>query len=74
MKTFLSDLQRYTTQIVLKFKNCKTCVLNIYFTKSQHVATLSLMPVGNHQATDSKKNKFTIIVLESDPNNLCKIS
>ena len=23
------------------------------------------MPVGNHQATDSKNNKFTIIVLES---------
>ena len=30
MKTFLSDLQKYNTiQIVLKFKNCKTCVLNI---------------------------------------------
>ena len=26
------------------------------------------MPLSNHQATDSKKNKFTIIVLESvDP-------
>ena len=24
------------------------------------------MPMSNHQATDSKKNKFTIIVLESD--------
>ena len=41
----------------------------IYFTKSRHVATLSFMPVSNYQATDSKKNKFTlVIVLESaDP-------
>ena len=32
------------------------------------MATLSFMPVSNHQATDSKINKFTIIVLESaDP-------
>ena len=28
--------------------------------------TLSFMPVSNHQATDSWKNKFTIIVLESN--------
>ena len=35
----------------------------VYFPKSQH-ATLSFIPVSNHQATDSKKNKFTIIVLE----------
>ena len=41
---------------------------NIYFTKSQHVATSSFIPVGNHQATDTKINKLTIIVLESaDP-------
>ena len=41
---------------------------HIYFTKSQYIATLSFTPVGNHQATDSKKNKFTIIVLASaDP-------
>ena len=40
----------------------------IYFTKSQHVATSSFIPVGNHQATDTKINKLTIIVLESaDP-------
>ena len=37
----------------------------IYFTKCQHVATLSFMPLSNHQATDSKKNKFTIIDLAS---------
>ena len=31
-------------------------------------ATSSFMPLGNCQAADSKKNKFTIIVLESaDP-------
>ena len=40
----------------------------MYFTKSQHLANLSFMPLSNHQATDSKKNKFTIIVLASaDP-------
>ena len=39
-----------------------------FFTESQHVATLSFMPVSNHQANDSKINKFTIIVLQSaDP-------
>ena len=42
--------------------------VSIYFTKSQHVATSSFIPVGNHQATDTKINKLTIIVLESaDP-------
>ena len=51
-----------------RFSDLSTSLLHIYFTKSQHVATLSFMPVSNHQATDSKKNKFTIIVLESaDP-------
>ena len=40
----------------------------IYFTKSQHVATSSFIPVGNHQATDTKIIKLTIIVLASaDP-------
>ena len=44
------------------------CLIFIYFTKSQHVATSSFFPVGNHQATDTKINKLTIIVLESaDP-------
>ena len=28
--------------------------IHIYFTKSQHVATLSFIPVGNHQATDTE--------------------
>ena len=30
-----------------------------------YLATLSFMPMSNHQATDTKKNKFTKIVLES---------
>ena len=40
----------------------------IYFTKSFHLATLSFMPLSNHQATDSKKHEFTTIDLASaDP-------
>ena len=40
----------------------------IYFTKSQQVASSSFIAVVNHQATDTKINKLTIIVLESaDP-------
>ena len=37
----------------------------IYFTNNLHIATLSFMHLGNHQATDTKKDEFTIIVLES---------
>ena len=32
--------------------------LSIYFTKSQHVATSSFIPVGNRQATDTKMNVY----------------
>ena len=40
----------------------------IYFTKSQQVASSSFIAVVNHQATDTKINMLTIIVLESaDP-------
>ena len=53
-------------RIVLISSNCSTGY--IYFTKSQHVATSSFIPVWNHQATNKKINKLTIIVLESaDP-------
>ena len=47
---------------------CLWHVIHIYFTISQLVATSSFILVGNHQATDTKINKLTIIVLESaDP-------
>ena len=31
---------------------------DIYFTKSQHVATLSFIPMGNYQATDTKMDVY----------------
>ena len=35
----------------------------IYFTKRFfHIATLSFMPLGNHQATDTKKDEITTVV------------
>ena len=39
--------------------------LYLFHKKVFHIATLSFMPLGNHQATDTKKNEITTVVLKS---------
>ena len=53
----IKKVQNYS--IVLRYTFCNNH--NIYFIKSQQVATLSFIPVGNHQAIDTKIHKPRLI-------------